>query len=101
MAKRIDDSHHPFKRRVKLGPGPRRIKRARQKDWECKRVKKYEQVCKWVGEGNRKPIRVKVKKAWKKKYNDQYRKWRAGKPTGPQGRAPGYRCRKTTVAKCK
>lgn len=107
--RRIDDSHQPFKRTRKIGPGPRR--RApiyESQEYKCKRLKPtathYRQVCTYVGaDGQKHVATIKTKKGWKKKYNKQYRKWAAKARAslvkrGPQSR---YRCRRTAVAKCR
>ncbi len=105
MASRIDDSHHPFKRKKSEGPGPKKRPRVYQTDnWECTKrpstKKHYIQKCVWVGKGKRKPVTVKTAKRKKKAYNKLYRKWRAGHP-GPQKRVAGYHCGKRPNVKCK
>lgn len=108
MTRRIDDSHQPFKRTRKIGPGPRKRPAILQsKDWSCTKGKNtkthYVQTCKWMGEGNRKPVKVKTKKRYKKAYNKLYRKWAAKhrKALTAKGAMPGYRCKKTKIARCK
>lgn len=107
--RRIDDSHAPFKRTRKIGPGPRKRPAIYEsKDYVCKRLKPtathYRQVCTYVGaDGQKHVATIKTKKGWKKKYNKQYRKWAAKARAslvkrGPQSR---YRCRRTAVAKCR
>lgn len=103
---RIDDSHHAFKRKGSIGPGPRKRPRLTQvKEWEChkpKGGKKYVQICRYVGPGkSRKPRKVVTKKSKKKAYNKLYRKWAAGKKVGTGPRRSGYRCRKTPQTSCK
>ena len=106
---RIDDSHHAFKRSGELGPGPKRRKLHEEKDWECRKGKntatEYVQVCRWVGDGKRKPMTVRRSKAKKKAYNKSYRAWlkRNARIQAFQakGRKPGYRCRRTAIAKCR
>lgn len=102
---RIDDSHQPFKRTRKLGPGPKRHKPVTQKkDWECHRGSKpYEQICVWVGDGKRKPTKNVMNKAKKKAYNKLYRKWAAKnrKALQSRGRIGSYRCHKTKQTACK
>jgi hypothetical protein len=108
MAKRIDDSHQPFKRTRKIGPGPKRHPPVLQvKDWECKKgPKKYTQICVYVGpnkdrRGTKTVNRMNSKK--KKKYNKLYRKWAAKNRAAlaNKGKMAGYRCRRTKNASCK
>jgi hypothetical protein len=109
---RIDDSHHSFKRGVKLGPGPKKQTNERAGDWECKKgkntAKNYVQVCTYVGDNRErrgKKIKVVRSKAKKKAYNKLFRAFekRSKRLAALQkrGRRGGYKCRKTTVAKCK
>lgn len=103
---RIDDSHQPFKRKSKIGPGPRKRPAIREaKDWQCRRAKPtkthYVQICSWVGPGNRAPRKVKLKKSFKKRYNKQYRAWAARKAAPARGAKPGYRCRRTKTTRCR
>jgi len=110
MARRIDDSHHAFKRGGKLGPGPKKQRLSQEQDWECRKGKntatEYVQICRWVGGGApRKPMKVKRKKAKKKAYNKLYRRWLKANARVQafqrRGRKPGYRCKRTAIAKCK
>ena len=111
MARRIDDAHQPFKRTVRIGPGPRkRPAIVREGDWECVKGKNtrthYVQVCTFIGETGRKrgaKLTVKTKRARKKRYNKLYRAWAKKHRKALQARGPraGYRCRRTAVAKCK
>lgn len=107
--RRIDDSHQPFKRVRKIGPGPRkRPPIFESKEFKCKRAKPtrthYIQHCTYVGaDGAKHVATVKTKKAWKKRYNKVYRAWAKKKRAalvsrGPQSR---YRCRKTALTKCR
>ena len=102
---RIDGTHHAFKRKSSLGPGPRKRARISQaKEWECQKAKgkKYVQICRYVGPGKtRKPRKVVTDKAWKKQYNKTYRAWAKNKRVGTGPAKSGYRCRSTTVSKCK
>lgn len=109
MTRRIDDSHAPFKRTRKIGPGPRKRPAIYEsKEFVCRRVKPtrthYVQSCTYVGaDGARHQVTVRTKKGWKKAYNKQYRKWAKTKRAalvsrGPQSR---YRCRKTASTKCR
>lgn len=109
---RIDDSHQPFKRIRQIGPGPKRRPAVAQvRDWECKRgPKKYTQICTYVGPNRaRRGTKVvsKLDPKKKKKYNKQYRAWRASLSARARpdlrrsAPLPGYRCRRTPVAKCK
>ena len=106
---RIDGSHHAFKRTGTIGPGPKKQKASQEKNWECSKGKNtataYVQICRWVGEGRRKPMKVTRKKVKKKAYNKLYRAWakrndrvRRLQSRGPK---PGYRCRTTPVSKCR
>lgn len=114
MTKRIDDSHQPYKRTKKIGPGPRKAPpKFLQNAWICKKGtptkaekgKFYIQLCKFVGAGaspSTKPRRIKTKVKTKKKYNKLYRKWAAAnrKKLQARGKRPGYECRKTPSTKC-
>lgn len=102
---RIDDSHHPHKRRRSLGPGPRKHPPVRQTgDWTCTRAKPtgkhYVQVCTNIETGSKRT--VKLKKGYKKKYNKAYRAWAARK-RAPSRSAPlpSYQCRRTKRTRCK
>ncbi len=105
----LDDSHAPFKRLRKLGPGPRdRAPISEKKHWECNKIEgaKYRQLCTWVGPakmGHRKgAVKVViVNKAWKKEYNAEYAAFRAEKPNKPRVNAaqPNYKYRKPLVVK--
>lgn len=113
MAKRIDDSHSPYKRTNKEGPGPRGKGPVFQsKDWECAKgkntAKAYVQLCRYVGPNPDRrgaKLTVKTPKARKKAYNKLYRKWAAKSKRiqglRKRGAKPGYKCRKTKNAKCK
>lgn len=104
MSRRIDDSHHPFKRKRTMGPGPKRHPRvAETGELVCHKGKNtkthYVQVCKVQGTGT---VRTyKLKKSTKKRYNKLYRAWRARQKAAPKGRRPGYRCRRTARATCR
>ena len=112
MARRIDDSHQPFKRTTKTGPGPKKQTNTREGDWECKKGKPtkthYVQVCTYVGANRKrrgKKIKVRRKKSSKKAYNKLWRAW-AKKTARIQklqnkGARSGYRCRRTAVTKCR
>lgn len=110
---RIDDSHAPFKRTTKIGPGPKKREPITHAgNWECERKKPtathYIQSCRYVGMDKKKrgkKITVKTEIDRKTKYNKQYRKW-AKKQKRIQALVKrtargGYKCRKTVVAKCK
>jgi hypothetical protein len=112
MAKRIDDSHHAFKRGARLGPGPRKRQLYEERNWECTKGKntstEYVQICRYVGDDRTKRgkrVKIKRKKSAKKAYNKIYRAWqkRNARVQAFQSRPrkSGYRCRKTPVAKCK
>jgi hypothetical protein len=108
---RIDDSHAPFKRTTRIGPGPKkRGQIVRTNDWECRKAPKvkgaYVQICTYVGENKArrgKKIKVKTSVAKKKKYNKLYRAWLKKTGKARTGKAlPSYKCKKTPVAKkCK
>jgi hypothetical protein len=106
---RIDDSHHAFKRARRIGPGPKKRKLDLEGNWECRKgkntAKDYVQVCRWVGDGKRSPVKVKRSKAKKRAYNKLYRAWlkRNARIQSFQSkpRRAGYRCRRTAVARCK
>ena len=108
MSKRIDDSHHPFKRTRKIGNGPKKHPPVLHvKEWECRKgKKKYEQICRYVGPDERRrgtvtTSRMNPKK--KKAYNKLYREFakRNRKDLRKRGARPGYRCRRTRIAKCR
>lgn len=108
---RIDDSHAPFKRKRKIGPGPKKAPPIYQaKRWVCERIKPgergskpghYTQLCRNVETGTGQYVRR--KKSKKKAYNKLYRKWaakhRAKLVARPAVRS--YRCRPTRVARCR
>jgi hypothetical protein len=105
MAKRIDDSHQPYKRTRKLGPGPDRSPpKLQARDWECHRGKRpYEQICVWVGEGKRSNTTNRMNRAKKKRYNKRYRAWAKTHRAAlrNKGRIGTYRCHKTKQTRCK
>lgn len=108
MARRIDDSHQPFKRLKKIGPGPKKHPPVLQvREWECQRGPKkkgfYTQICKFVGDGERAPRTVRLKKAKKKKYNKLYRQWARRNRAKLAGKAAqgNYKCRRTASTKCR
>lgn len=109
---RIDDSHHSFKRGGKLGPGPKKQTNQRAADWECRKGKNtkkhYVQVCTYVGDdrGRRgKKIKVVRLKSKKKAYNKLFRAFAKRnarlQARSARGARPGYRCKKTPIAKCR
>ena len=112
MTRRIDDSHAPFKRTNKIGPGPKkRPSISQDKNWECQKgkntAKHYVQVCTYVGSSKKrrgKTLTVKTLKSVKKAYNKVYREWAAKnariKALTKRGPKKGYRCRQTKIAKC-
>lgn len=109
MAHRIDDSHQPFKRAGKIGPGPKRRPAIfEEKHWECRKGKNtrthYVQVCTWIGPGKRKPLKVKTNKKKHLAYmKNVYRPWaktHRAKLTA-RGAKRGYHCRKTPATKCR
>jgi len=116
---RIDDSKHPWKRKVKTVKGPReREPYAKADKYVCKKTtaapkgvsakKFYIQQCEVVATGRK--FKVLTDKAWKKKYNADRRKWlktAAGKAEAARaakGRRAGYKCKtdnRTPKVKCK
>ncbi len=110
MAKRIDDSHQPFKRTRKLGPGPKKHPTVwEDKAFICTKGKDskthYVQLCKYQGADGATHIhRIQLSKKWKKKYNKVYHAWAAVKRKAlvARGAKPTYVCRKTPAGtKCK
>jgi hypothetical protein len=109
MTRRIDDSHAPAKRTTKFGPGPRKRKFQLTDDWRCTKGKNtkthYVQVCTWMGDGKRKPVKIKTKKSKKKTYNKVYRAFakRSKRIAALTKRGPrrGYKCKRTKLARCK
>ena len=91
----LDDSHQPFKRSKTLGPGPKKGGNSRTGEWECRKLKKYVQICEWVGPGKRSDKKVVTDPERKKKYNKLYAEWldKKRKPRFPNKRAASYRCR--------
>lgn len=93
----IDNTHSPFKRLAKLGPGPRDREPISVKGkYNCrkKKGKKYEQVCLYRGaDGRIHKKTVKTKKKWKKAYNKEYAKFAAQRGLKPRVNAPrrGYK----------
>lgn len=80
----IDRSHHPFKRDLIRPGGPAGKKDAETKEWSCSWKKPYVQKCvaKASHPGGKPRVKyVRIKRAYKKAYNKQYR---AGK--FPKGR---------------
>ncbi len=114
MAKRVDDSHQPFKFTTKIGPGPKkRLPNKKKSDWECQKAAKakgkkgmvYVQVCTYRGpDAKRRGKKRKVTRsvAAKKKYNKLYAAWRRAHAKKFPGKPiPSYKCRKTPATKCK
>lgn len=106
--KKLDTSHHAFKRARKIGPGPREGTLEQARDWECKKVKPfgqkkdakkyYFQLCVFVGDDEKKlgkKKKVKIGKAYKKKYNKEYAKHlkKKGKPRFANAYNPNYNTR--------
>lgn len=69
----LDDSHSPFKRSRRLGPGPKRSEHGYTGEWTCEYVKPYVQKCvsKKVSKktGKKKTKIVKINREYKKRYN--------------------------------
>lgn len=78
--------HNPFKRSPNLGKGPRGRNHDETKCWKCKCGNVYADGCDCVasGSGEKCPDKgtekhIKYDRGYKKKYNDDYHAWRAGK----------------------
>jgi hypothetical protein len=105
MPARIDATHSAFKRRRKIGPGPKKRPPIFEVGkWACERPTKksskyYLQLCKNLETGTVRTF--KLKKKTKKRYNALYRAWikKKGSATGPA--RPGYKCRKTRISPCR
>ena len=71
--KALDDSHSPFKRSRRLGPGPKRGEHNQTGEWTCEYVKPYVQKCtstkKSKKTGKKKTKIIKIKRDYKKRYN--------------------------------
>jgi len=80
-------THDPFKNSPNLGPGPREQHHDETKCWNCTcpgNIYSSGCNCKSSGKGENCPPKgtlkkISYKKDYKKKYNDQYHAWRAGK----------------------
>jgi hypothetical protein len=112
MAKKIDGTHHAYKRAGKNGPGPKKKTNHQQGDWECQKGKntstKYVQICTYVGDNRKrrgKKVKVVRSKAKKLAYNRKWRAWAAKnariKAFQSKGYKQSYKCRSTPVAKCR
>jgi hypothetical protein len=66
--------HHPFKRKRKLGPGPRKGRLTQSREWDCTKTSPYNQICTHKS-GYKKTVRI--DKGYKAAYNAEYRAWRA------------------------
>lgn len=81
-------THHPFKRRSNLGPGPYNRKHNETKYWKCSCPGGvYSNGCKCVGR-NGETKKITIKKDYHQNYNRVYHKWRAnqgGAVTARQG----------------
>jgi len=69
------DGHNPFKRKKHLGPGPRDGENDETKQWKCV-CNDYDCACYPQGNNKRKAFTFKIDRAWKKRYNAEYRAWR-------------------------
>lgn len=75
-ADRLDEEgkkHSPFKRKQKLGPGPRGGTNTKTGEWDCN-CNGYQCQC-THDDGSKKTI--KIKRGYKQKYNKQYKKWKS------------------------
>lgn len=70
-------SHNPFKRKTKLGPGPRGGRNKKTDTWVCWGTGPYAQKCYNQRSGYTK--NVNINRAWKAAYNAEYKVWRASK----------------------
>jgi hypothetical protein len=70
-----EETHHPFKRKKRLGPGPRGGENDETKQWKCV-CNDYDCACYPQGNNKRKAFTFKINRAWKKRYNAEYRAWR-------------------------
>ena len=66
--------HSPFKRKDKLGPGPRRGTNAKADSWDCK-CDSYSCKCKGVGRNRGRDKKVKIDKGYKRDYNKEYKRF--------------------------
>jgi len=64
--------HYPFKRKSKLGPGPRKGTLSQADKWDCT-CNNY--VCSCKGPDGKKTVRI--DRAYKAAYNREYRAWKA------------------------
>lgn len=78
-------AHSPFKRKTKIGPGPRKgwadgPTHKKRNDWKCK-CSDYTCKCK----GPKGPKTVKIGKKYKSEYNPEYKAWVAAKRKKKKG----------------
>lgn len=67
-------AHNPFKRKRRLGPGPRKGRLTQTREWECTKASAYRQTCRHRS-GYTKTVRIDP--GYKAAYNAEYRVWRA------------------------
>lgn len=106
--KPLDDSHSPFKRAKRLGPGPKRKVREATDEWTCTWVKPYVQKCVKAPSRKGGKKRVKIIKRDPKKvkaYNKAH--WESqvsarehgGGPKYSNSKRAGYHYRKPSAPK--
>ena len=90
--------HYPFKRKAKLGPGPRKRINKKSRRFNCK-CSKYKCLCKV--KGKKKPKTVVIDRGYKKAYNAEYRAWLKKKGKKKAGKKAGEKRGKKKVVKKK
>lgn len=68
-------THHPFKNKKKLGPGPGGRTMSKANQWACKCPTAYKCTCTGKGAMKGQTKKIKINKQVKSKYNAKYRKW--------------------------
>ena len=81
--------HYPFKRKAKLGPGPRKGTLKKANRWDCT-CNNYVCSCKGAGDMSGRTKRVDIDKGYKASYNAEYRAWRAKKNMRSQAAKKGH-----------
>ena len=90
--------HYPFKRKAKLGPGPRKGTNRKARRFNCK-CSSYKCLCKV--KGKKKPKRVVIKPDYKAAYNAEYRAWLKKKKKGKGKKKAAEKKGKKTAKKTK
>jgi hypothetical protein len=98
LAEGHEKQHNPFRNHAKLGnKTPKERKGADEKgDWECHKKGPYSQICKGVGpdtEGQTKVVHI--DKAYKTKYNHDYKTGMASGKYKPAVRSGGGNAKKS------